>query len=375
METNLEHDGENTARCSLNLGLQGGGAHGAYSWGVLDALLEDGRFDFDGISGTSAGAMNAVVLADGLLKGGREGAREALENFWRGVSQTVPMNISRPTVDGERISLFPSAKIMLNWTQYFSPYQLNPLNFDPLRKLLLETVDFAALRARSPIRLFLAATNARTGKLRLFRTPEVTADTVLASACLPMVHQSVVIDGEPYWDGGYTANPAVFPLFNECESRDILLILLAPEEYGDAPRTQKEIRARTLEFAFNTSLLREMLLFAHMLDYSTTLATEQEKNEVGWRHGRGLLRLLGRTPREMEALPSLERQMLETRFHLIEAKDLLQQFGSITKMAADWHFLKKLHGIGYERAGQWLAEHGEQVGKATSFDLVARFGA
>ncbi|MDR2679089.1 MAG: patatin-like phospholipase family protein [Zoogloeaceae bacterium] len=374
MATDLEHNGENTPRRTLNLGLQGGGAHGAYSWGVLDALLEDGRFDFDGISGTSAGAMNAVVLADGLLKGGRAGAREALEKFWHSISQTVPMNISHPTVDGEHISLLPSAKLMLNWTQYFSPYQLNPLNFDPLKKLLLEKVDFAALRAQSPIRLFLAATNARTGKLKLFRTPEVTADAVLASACLPMLHQSVVIDGEPYWDGGYTANPAVFPLFNECESRDILLILLAPEEYGDVPRTQKEIRARTLEFAFNTSLLREMLLFAHMLNYSAALATEQEKTEDGRRYGRGLLRLLGRTPKEMDALPSLERQMLETRFHLIEAENLLRQFGSITKMAADWYFLKKLHDIGYEKAQKWLADHGEQVGKSTSFDLVARFG-
>ncbi|MDR2164506.1 MAG: patatin-like phospholipase family protein [Zoogloeaceae bacterium] len=367
----------------LNLGLQGGGAHGAYSWGVLDALLEDGRFDFEGISGTSAGAMNAVVLANGLLKNGKEGAREALEAFWRGLAGSVPLDFSRPVAGGEGIALLPTTKFLLNWTQYFSPYQLNPLNFNPLRRLLKAQVDFEALRAHSPVRLFLAATNANTGKLRLFRTSEVSIDTVLASACLPMLHQSIVIDGEPYWDGGYTANPAIFPLFNECTARDILLVLLAPAVYGEMPRSAEEIRARTLEFAFNTSLLREMLLFAHVLDYShdydraaQAQAAEKEKErESGWIGSRGLLRLLGRSQREMAELPSLERQMLETRFHLIEAENLLRQFGSATKIAVDWPFLRKLHDIGYAQAKKWLVAHGDQIGRETSFDLAGRFGS
>ena len=362
---------------TLNLGLQGGGAHGAYSWGVLDALLEDGRFSFDGVSGTSAGAMNAVVLADGLMKGGREGAREALASFWHDIAHSVPMEFSRPVPGSKGIALLPTTKILMNWTQYFSPYQLNPLNFNPLKKLLEAKVDFESLRRESPVRLFLAATNARTGKLRLFRTPEITPDAMLASACLPILHQSVVIDGEPYWDGGYTANPAVFPLFNECESRDILLVLLAPSVYGEAPRTAEEIRARTLEFAFNTNLLREMLLFAHVLNYSHDHAAQTqtaEKEGKHWIGSHGLLRLLRRSQKEMAELPGLERQMLETRFHLIEAEDLLRQFGSATKIAADWSFLKKLHDIGYGEAQKWLAAHGEQVGRETSFDLVKRFG-
>jgi NTE family protein len=352
----------------LNLGLQGGGAHGAYSWGVLDALLEDGRFDFEGISGTSAGAMNAVVMADGLMKGGKEGARLALLEFWRAVAHSVPMDLSVPVAGGEGVALLPTTHMLLNWTKYFSPYQMNPLNFNPLRKLLKERIDFVGLREHHPVRLFLSATNVNTGKLRLFRNHELSIDTVLASACLPMMNQAIIIDGEPYWDGGYSANPAVFPLFNECESRDILLVLLAPPLYGAVPRTVEEIRARTLEFAFNTSLLREMLLFAHVLDYSRR--DEQDANNGG--SGGGLLRLLGL--RSHAELSGFERQMLATRFHLIEAEDLLHQFGSATKIAADWPFLKKLHDIGYEQGQGWLEEHGHQVGRETSFDLPTRFG-
>jgi NTE family protein len=343
----------------LNLGLQGGGAHGAYSWGVLDAILEDGRFDFEGISGTSAGAMNAVVMADGLMKGGKEGARLALLKFWRDVAHSVPLDLSVPVPGGKGVALLPTTHMLINWSKYFSPYQMNPLDFNPLRKLLKEQIDFDGLRAHREIRLFLSATNVNTGKLRLFRNHELSIDTVLASACLPMLSQAIVIDGEPYWDGGYTANPAVFPLFNECAARDILLILLAPPVYGAVPRKVDEIRARALEFAFNTSLLREMLLFAHVLD-----RREKDGNS-------GLLRLLGR---RNEELSGPERQKLETRFHLIEAEDLLLQFGSATKIAADWPFLKKLHDIGYEKARAWLKEHGHQIGRETSFDLVERFG-
>ncbi|MDD3484711.1 patatin-like phospholipase family protein [Azovibrio restrictus] len=352
----------------INLGLQGGGAHGAYSWGVLDRLLEDGRFDFEGISGTSAGAMNGVVLADGLMRGGRDGARQALAEFWRAIADSVPLELSVPVAGGESVALLPATRFMLNWTQYLSPYQLNPLNFNPLRKLLKERVDFAGLVRHSPVRLFLAATNANTGKLRLFRNGELSVDAVLASACLPMLHHAIEIDGEPYWDGGYAANPAVFPLFYECSARDILLILLAPPVYGETPRTVEEIRARTLELAFNTSLLREMLLFANVINYSRSHADEAAE---GWMGSRSLQRLLGRARHESSGF---ERHMLKTRFHLIEAQDLLRQFGSATKVAADWPFLKKLHDIGYEEASHWLTAHGPQVGKETSFDLIGRFG-
>ncbi|GHT99940.1 alpha/beta hydrolase [Betaproteobacteria bacterium] len=336
-------------------------------------MLEDERFNFEGISGTSAGAMNAVVLANGLMTGGKPGARKALDAFWRAVAGAVPMDLSMP-VGEEGVALRPTTKIMFNWTKYFSPYQMNPLNFNPLQKLLEVQVDFKGLRQHSPVRLFIAATNASTGKLRLFRNPEITPEAVLASACLPMLHQAIEIDGEPYWDGGYSANPAVFPLFNECEARDILLVLLAPQSYGEVPRTAEEIRARTMEFAFNTSLLREMLLFAHVLgqrqDREALPAGDSGKS---WNSG--LLRLLGRSQKELAALSGMERQMLETRFHLIEAEGLWHQYGSATKLVADWSFLKKLHDIGYANAQAWLAQHGNQVGTETSFDVVARFGS
>ncbi|MDR3055751.1 MAG: patatin-like phospholipase family protein [Zoogloeaceae bacterium] len=363
------NDKGKTGRRPLNLGLQGGGAHGAYSWGVLDCLLEDGRFDFDGVSGTSAGAMNAVVLADGLMKGGKEGARQALAEFWRNIADSVPLDfsISVPSLSGEKQALLPTTKAMMSWMHYVSPYQLNPLNFNPLRKIL-KKIDFTGLRLDSPVRLFLAATNANTGKLRLFRTEEIDADAVLASACLPMLHQAIMIDGEPYWDGGYAANPPVFPLFYECHSRDILLVLLAPPAYGDTPKTAEEIRARAMELAFNTSLLREMLLFANIIAYSHTRDSRE-----GSRHNwpTSLQRILGRALREPD---DLERYTLATRFHLLESADLLLKYGSATKVAADWPFLKKLHDIGYAEAKQWLEAHGEQVGKETSFDLIARFG-
>jgi NTE family protein len=365
----MNTENSKTAR-TLNLGLQGGGAHGAYSWGVLDCLLEDGRFDFDGVSGTSAGAMNAVVLADGLMKGGKEGARQALAEFWRGIADSVPLDfsVSIPSLSGEKRALLPAAKLMLNWVHYLSPYQLNPLNFNPLRKLLKARIDFVGLRLYSPVRLFLAATNANTGKLRLFRTEEVSEDAMLASACLPMLHQAIEIDGEPYWDGGYAANPPIFPLFYECQSRDILLILLAPPDYGGTPKTAEEIRARAMELAFNTSLLREMLLFANIIAYSQARSQETCEKK-GW--PTSLQRILGRALRAPDAL---ERYTLETRFHLMESADLLRKFGSATKVAADWPFLKKLHDIGYQEAQQWLVEHGDKIGKETSFDLIGRFG-
>lgn len=251
-----------------------------------------------------------------------------------------------PVQGGEGLALMPATRMMLNWTQYLSPYQLNPLNFNPLRQLLKERVDFEGLRRHSPVRLFLAATNANTGKLRLFRNAELSVEAALASACLPMIHHAVEIDGEPYWDGGYSANPAVFPLFYECDSPEILLVLLAPPTYGEVPTTVEEIRARAMELAFNTSVLREMLLFANVIDFSERLGLEAG---------------------------GLEKRILQTHFHLIEAEDLLHQFGSETKVAADWPFLLKLHDLGYAAAEDWLRAHSGDIGVRNSFDLARRF--
>jgi NTE family protein len=353
---------------TLNIGLQGGGAHGAYTWGVLDALLDDPLIEYEGLSGTSAGAMNAVVLANGLLKGGRQGAKAALAEFWHGVADSVPMAFSIPSVGGQGVSLLPSTRLMLSWTRYLSPYQMNPMDFNPLRDLLEKQVDFAALREESPVRLFISATNANTGKLRLFRNEDITIDAVLASACLPMVHKAIEIDGQPYWDGGYSANPAIFPLFYECAARDILLVLLAPDTYEGTPKSADEIRARTMELAFNTSLLREMLLFANVMAYNRN---REEAEASSWQGSTSLRRLFGTARRDCN---SFEQFLMDTRFHLIEADVLIKQFGSMSKMVPDWHFLSKLHDIGYSETQKWLAKNGGKIGKESTVDIVERFG-
>ncbi|MBL8481382.1 MAG: patatin-like phospholipase family protein, partial [Rhodocyclaceae bacterium] len=212
---------------TVNLALQGGGAHGAYGWGVLDALLADGRIAIEGISATSAGAMNAVVLAQGWHKGGAAGARAALNAFWRDVSAAGSIFASprgSPWANWFRGSTPPLQMWMDMLMRVFSPYQWNPLNINPLRDLLLRHVDFETLREHSPFKLFLCATNVETGKIRLFDNTELSADAVLASACLPLLFQAVQIDGEYFWDGGYMGNPAIFPLIYHCSSCDVVIV-------------------------------------------------------------------------------------------------------------------------------------------------------
>ncbi|MDB5884570.1 MAG: Patatin [Polaromonas sp.] len=330
----------------INLALQGGGAHGAFTWGVLDQLLEDGRTNFEGVSGTSAGAMNAVVLAHGLMTGGRDGARAALHNFWTQVAGSLPFEIATPSRDGQNVSLVPAFKMMMQWAHYFSPQQLNPFDLNPLRKILLAQIDFERLRSESPVKLFIAATNANSGKVRLFRSPEISADAILASACLPTMARPVEIDGEPYWDGGYAANPAVYPLFYECKSSDILMVLLTPLLHKGTPHTVQQIKDRVLELAFNSTFLREMRMFAHAREYA---------NESIFQIGR------------------LERRLLRLNFHVIDAEEQMYEFKTETKMAANMGFFELLKNMGRERARAWLqASHGD-IGKRSTVDLAELF--
>ncbi len=332
---------------TVNLALQGGGAHGAFTWGVLDVLLEDGRLRFDGVSGTSAGAMNAVLLAQGLMAGGPEGARAALRGFWRAVATSLPFEVAQPTADGKDMRLAPAMQLMLQWTHYFSPEQLNPFDLNPLRKILSSQVDFERLRAHSPIKLFVAATHANTGKLRLFRAPELSADAVLASACLPTMHRSVVIDGEPYWDGGYAANPAVFPLFHECHARDIVLVMLAPLARSSTPQSAAEIKSRVMELAFNATFLREMRMFADL--------RERAARSAWWRRG------------------ELDRRLAGTHFHVIEAGEVRGALSSESKAAANMRFFEMLFALGREHGSAWLSAHHADVGRRSSADLGALF--
>lgn len=332
---------------TVNLALQGGGAHGAFTWGVLDALLEDGRLRFDGVSGTSAGAMNAVLLAQGLMEGGHDGARTALRNFWTAVAGSTPFEVAVTSADGKSVQLAPAMRLMLQWTHYFSPEQLNPFDLNPLRDVLVEQVDFERLRAQSPVQLFIATTNANSGKLRLFRTHELTPDAVLASACLPTMHRSVIIDGEPYWDGGYAANPAVFPLFHECRARDILLVMLAPLKHSATPQSAADIKSRMMELAFNATFLREMRMFAHL--------RERVSHSPWWRRG------------------SLERRLAGTHFHVIEASEVMREFSTESKAAASMHFFEVLFTLGREHASAWLLAHHGDVGRRSSAHLGELF--
>jgi NTE family protein len=229
---------------TVSLALQGGGAHGAFTWGVLDRLLEDGRIAFEGVSGTSAGAVNAALLVSGWLADGRDGASRALDGFWRRLPDLVPP-----------APLQPALGLL---TKNLSPYQFNPLDLNPLRPLLAELIDFAAIRRADVPRLFVAATGVRTGAGRIFRNPEMSAEVVLASGCLPSLHRAVEIDGEAYWDGGFSSNPPLLPLVEHCRARDLLLVQLSPSEVDGLPVTAPDIRGRMGQIVFNAPLLHEL---------------------------------------------------------------------------------------------------------------------
>jgi len=247
---------------AISLALQGGGAHGAFTWGVLDRLLEDERIVLEGISATSAGAMNAAVTAYGLAEGGRQGARQALANFWRRVSHAGDFSLLQPTLldrlMGNRgLENSPAYVLFDMMTRLLSPYQFNPMNYNPLREVLTQVVDFEALRqSRCPVKLYLSATNVRIGKVKVFANDEITADAVLASSCLPFLFQAVEIDGEAYWDGGYMGNPAIFPLIYHCGSRDVVIVHINPLERAELPRTSTEIMNRINEIKLSSRLRR-----------------------------------------------------------------------------------------------------------------------
>lgn len=329
----------------INLALQGGGAHGAFTWGVLDALLEDPRVRFEGLSGSSAGAMNAVVLTNGWMSGGRDGARQALADFWGGVGQQMPMAMVTQG-EGDAISLSPVSKLLANWASYFSPSQINPLDLNPLRDLIVQQIDFERLRAASPFKLFVGATQANTGKLRVFREAELSAEMLLASACLPKIHRPVEIDGEPYWDGGYSANPAVFPLFYDCDASDVLLVLLSPLQHEATPHTAEEIDARIAELSFSAHFMREMRMFACALAYAQPSFLTRGR---------------------------LERRLQHMRFHMIDSSQLASLQRTETKLLAHAPFLALLFEQGQARGKAWLAEHAGSIGQRSTVDVHRLF--
>jgi NTE family protein len=326
---------------SVDLGLQGGGAHGAFTWGVLDRLLEEPWLLFDGVSGTSAGAMNAVVMADGLAAGGPPQARIALEQFWRRVSDAALLSPLRRglleiltgtwTLDHSPIfTAFDIAARMV------SPYDVNPLGVNPLRQILADSVDFDRL-AGAPIKIFVTATNVRTGRGRVFRNADITPDVLLASACLPTLFQAVEIDGDPYWDGGYSGNPTMVPLIRECSSSDTILVQINPIERPGIPRTAREIHNRVNEVAFNAVLMKELRAAALL----------RKAADPGSGEG---------------------RVWANMRVHRI-ASEVMIDLGYSSKLLAEWEFFRMLRDEGRNAAQAFLDAHGKELGLRSTLDI------
>ena len=325
----------------VDFALQGGGAHGAFTWGALDRLLEEPWLRIDGISGTSAGAMNAAVLVDGHAKGGADGARAALENFWRRVSNAAvlsplrrtPLDIllGRWTLDHSPV--FLTMDLM---ARVFSPYDLGPGGTNPLRDILAESVDFARL-AQASIKLFITATNVRTGRGRVFRNGEITPDVLLASACLPTLFQAIEIDGEGYWDGGYSGNPTITPLVRECNSKDTVLVQINPVERPGLPRSARDILNRLNEVSFNAVLLKELRMIALLRQVAQPDNSENAK----W---------------------------ADMRIHRISS-DVMVELGYSSKLNAEWEFLCMLRDEGRRAGDAFLTAHHEDLGRRSTFDL------
>ena len=338
------------AKKRISLALQGGGTHGAFTWGAMERLLEDERIDFDGFSGTSAGAINGAMVVEGLIEGGPAGAITALDRFWRSMAANMAVS---------PLQALPWEKAMwghdLTWSiayrtfdtlsRVLSPYQINPfpINYNPLRDALNQSIDFERLREETKApRLFVSATNVRTGKPRVFTRREIDAEVLLASACLPQVFKAVEIEGEPYWDGGYLGNPALWPLYEQGGPPDIMLIQLNPQAREETPTSASDIVNRLNEITFNGSLMAEM----RAIDFVQRLLDAGRLEQPRYR------RLF---------------------IHLIEDEDRLRSFKLSTKFNGDWEFLCMLRQFGREAAEKWLTEHFDKLGRESSVDIRERF--
>ena len=325
----------------VDLALQGGGSHGAFTWGVLDRLLEEPWIKIEAISGTSAGAMNAAVLVDGWSRGGADDARAALDTYWRRVSRAAAFS---------PLQRSPLERLMGRWTldtspaylaidlmsRLFSPYDLNPAGFNPLRQVLAESIDFERL-VTSPIKLFITATNVHTGRGRIFRNSQITPEVLLASACLPTMFQAIEIEGEPYWDGGFAGNPTITPLVRESDAQDTILIQINPRERQQTPKTAGDILDRLNEISFNSPLMKELRMIALL----------RQAADPGQGEG---------------------ARWANMRTHRIMT-DKLAEFGASSKLNAESEFLAMLKAEGRKSAGDFLTNYGADLGNKSSSDI------
>jgi NTE family protein len=328
---------------TIKLALQGGGSHGAFTWGVLDRLLEDERLRIVGVSGTSAGAMNAVALADGMARGGPAEARSCLETFWSATSAAAQYSLIRRSIvdvfmGNWSLDNSPAYLVMDHLSRVFSPYDLNPWDFNPLRDVVGQCIDFDRVNDAGGMKIFLTATNVRTGKPKVFRQPEIALDCVMASACLPFLFKAVEIGGEAYWDGGYMGNPALFPLVDECEVGDVVLIQINPFYRPDVPRSARDIQNRLNEITFNASLLKELRSLAFLWEIIHHEELERERYR-------------------------------DTRIHAIHDAKTMLALGVSSKLNAEWEFLTHLRDQGRKAAQKWLSQHYEDLGVRNSLDL------
>lgn len=331
-----------TSKRNVNLALQGGGAHGAYTWGVLDRLLEE-DIEFTAISGTSAGAMNAVVMAEGLLEGGNDHARAQLEKFWLGIAETASIfspfrrTPLQQMTESWALSNSYFYEASMAFTRMFSPAEFNPFGYNPLKEALERLIDFDKVRRQRRIKLFINTTQVRTGGLRCWREHELTVDMVLASACLPWLFHTPIIEGEGYWDGGYVANPAIEPMVRTTATDDVLIVQLNPIVRNQMPKTSFEIHDRLNEITFNASLLNELRFIA-------------ERNRL------------------IDAGELTSARHRKIHLHMIHGDQQLDSFPPSTKLLAEEGFLIKLRDLGREAASEWVERHADKIGKRSSFN-------
>jgi NTE family protein len=327
----------------VSLALQGGGSHGAFTWGVLDRLLEEQRIAIEAVTATSAGAINAVAFAYGLSIGGREGAKRALKLLWEEISSFA--SNMKPSVLDKVYGHFgldhsPSFILLNVACELFSPYQLNPFNYSPLKNLLEAMVDFEQLRKQPAVKLFLCATNVRTSKLKVFAGDDIRVEHVLASCCRPFLTHAVEIEGEHYWDGGFIGNPPIFPVIYGCDAVDVILVQLTPTVRPEIPTTPQAIISRMQEISFNSSLMREMRAIAFV-------------NKLV----------------ENGRMPDGKKMLI----HVIEAEDMIRELPASSKMNGAWEFLSHLHAVGRTRADDWLTANFDRLGVESSVDMQTRY--
>ena len=332
----------------INLALQGGGAHGAFAWGVIDRLLDEEEIEIDGIVGTSAGAMNAAATAYGIALGGNAGAQQVLRTFWKKTSDAARFSpLKAPpwaAMMGKPFSLEESpGYVMMDFlSRMFSPYQLNPTNQNPLREVLASVIDFDAIHKAAKVKLFICASNVMTGRIKVFDKHHVTVDAVLASACLPFMFQAVEINGEHFWDGGYMGNPPLYPLFYNTDTRDVLIVQLNPINIPELPTTAPAILDRINTLSFNSSLMREM-------------------------------RAIHFVSKLIEGGFTDDGKLNQVYIHTVDGEALLAPLGVSSKINADWDFLMYLHEHGRKAGEKFLSEHWTKIGHQSSTDIEAKF--